>query len=43
VSLDDHPILKEYADVLPSEILGMPPKRDIDFRIDLVPRAKPIS
>ena len=29
--------------MFPSEILGMPPKRDIDFCIDLVPGAEPIS
>ena len=39
----DHPILQEYVDVFPSEIPGMPPKRDIDFRIDLVLGAEPIS
>jgi hypothetical protein len=39
----DHPILQEYMDVFPSEIPGMPPQRDIDFRIDLVPGAEPIS
>ncbi|MDF3680789.1 hypothetical protein P3S38_27810 [Enterobacter hormaechei] len=34
VTLDDHPLLREYADVFPDEIPGMPPQRDIDFRID---------
>lgn len=39
----DHPILQECADVFQSEILGMPPKRDIDFSIELTPGAEPIS
>ena len=39
----DHPILQEYIDVFPSEISGMPLKHDIDFCIDLVPGAEPIS
>ena len=25
VTLDDHPLLREYADVFPDEILSMPP------------------
>ena len=39
----DHPILQEYVDVFPSEIIGMPLKRDIDFDIDLIPGVEPIS
>ena len=39
----DHPILQENADVFPSEIPGMPPKREIDFSIDLTPGTEPIS
>ena len=39
----DHPILYEYANFFLSEILGMPPKRDIDFSIDLTLGAEPIS
>lgn len=42
-SIDDHPILKEFSDVFPSELPGMPPRREIDFHIDLVPGAEPIS
>ena len=43
VTLDDHPVLREYADVFLDEIPGMPPQCDIDFWIDLVPQAEPIS
>ncbi|KAH9306800.1 hypothetical protein KI387_011204, partial [Taxus chinensis] len=42
-SLDDHPILKEYVDVFLGELLGLPPPCEIDFHIDLVLRAEPIS
>ena len=35
VTLDDHPLLHEYANMFPDEIPGMPSQRDIDFRIDL--------
>ena len=38
----DHPILQEYVDIFPSDILGMPSKRDIDFSIDLTLGAEPI-
>ena len=43
VILDDHPLLHVYADVFPNEIPGMLPQRDIDFWIDLVLGAEPIS
>ena len=36
-------MLQEFKDVFPDEILGLPPKRDIDFRIDLLPGAAPMS
>ena len=35
--------LQEFKNVFPDEILGPPPKRDIDFTIDLVPGATPVS
>ena len=43
VTLDDHPLLHEYADVFPDEIPSIPPQHDIDFWIDLVLGVKPIS
>jgi hypothetical protein len=41
-SLEDFPLLQEFEDVF-QEILGLPPKREIDVYIDLVPRASPVS
>ena len=40
--LKDYPILQEFGDVFPNEISGLPPKREIDFTIDLVPGAAPV-
>jgi hypothetical protein len=42
-SPDDHPILREYRDVFPEEILGLPSRRDIDFSIELAPGAVLVS
>ena len=36
-------MLQEFKDVFPDEIPGLPPKRDIDFTIGLVPGAAPVS
>jgi len=36
-------VLQEFRDVFPDEISGLPPKRGIDFTIELVPRAAPVS
>ena len=37
------PIVCEYADVFPEDLPGLPPIRDIEFRIDLAPGTMPIS
>jgi hypothetical protein len=31
------PVVNEFLDVFPEELLGMPPDRDIEFVIDLKP------
>ena len=41
--LEDYQVLQEFKDVFPDEILGLPPKRDIDFTIELVPGVAPMS
>jgi hypothetical protein len=41
-NLEDYAILKEFEDVF-REVLGLPPKRDIDFSINLMPGVAPVS
>ena len=36
-------VLREFSDVFPEEIPGLPPKRELDFTIEMVPRAVPVS
>jgi hypothetical protein len=36
-------VVKEFADVFPEELPGMPPERELDFTIDLKPGTKPIA
>ncbi|KAL8115194.1 hypothetical protein AgCh_021867 [Apium graveolens] len=42
-TLDEIPIEREYHDVFPEEFPGLPPDREIEFSIDLIPRAEPVS
>jgi hypothetical protein len=42
-NLEDHPILREYRDVFPEEVPGLPPRRDIDFLIEFAPGEVPMS
>lgn len=37
------PTVCDYPDVFPDELPGMPPERDIQFCIDLIPGTQPIS
>jgi hypothetical protein len=41
-SIEDHPVLMDFEDVF-WEIPGLPPKRDINFSIDLVLGSSPVS
>ena len=41
--LEDYQVLQEFKDVFLYEIPGLPPKRDIDFTIELVPGAALVS
>jgi hypothetical protein len=42
-SIEDVQVVREYPDVFPEELPGMPPDRDIEFVIDLVPGTSPIA
>ncbi|XP_014490298.1 uncharacterized protein LOC106753030 [Vigna radiata var. radiata] len=37
------PVVEEYVDVFPEEVPGLPPSREVEFAIDLMPGAGPIS
>ncbi|KAA0054872.1 gag protease polyprotein [Cucumis melo var. makuwa] len=43
VSLSSEPVVREYPDVFPNELPGLPPPREIDFAIELEPDTAPIS
>ena len=43
IRLEEFHELQEFRDVFPDEILGLRPKRDIDFTIELVPGATLVS
>ena len=36
-------VVCEYEDVFSEELSGLPPQRDVDFRIELYPGTSPIS
>jgi hypothetical protein len=42
-SLDEIRVVQDYPDVFPKELPGMPPNRDIEFIIELLPGTPPIS
>jgi hypothetical protein len=35
-------VVEEFIDVFPEELPGMPPEREVEFYIDLIPRTAPI-
>jgi hypothetical protein len=41
--LEDHPMLREYRDVFLEKVPSLPPRRDIDFSIELARGAVPVS
>ena len=42
-SIDQVPIVNEFQDVFSEKLLGLPPNREIEFEIDLVPGTQSIS
>ena len=41
-SLENIPVIQDFVDVFPESILGLPPRRDIDFTIELMPGVAPV-
>nr|GEX13128.1 DNA/RNA polymerases superfamily protein [Tanacetum cinerariifolium] len=42
-SLETHPIVQDFSDVFPEELLGIPPEREVEFGIKLILGTQPIS
>jgi hypothetical protein len=42
-TVHDVPVVRDYPDVFPKELPGMPPYRDVEFTIDLLPGIGPIA
>ncbi|XP_042449022.1 uncharacterized protein LOC122033943 [Zingiber officinale] len=41
--ISDIPIVREYPDVFPEELPSLPPKRQVEFMIELIPGTTPVS
>jgi hypothetical protein len=42
-SIEEVLVVREYPDVFHEELLGMPPDRDLEFIIDLIPKTTPVT
>ncbi|XP_071928109.1 uncharacterized protein [Coffea arabica] len=43
LKIEDVPVVSEYPDVFPDELVNLPPEREIEFEINLLPGVSPIS
>nr|GEZ85481.1 reverse transcriptase domain-containing protein [Tanacetum cinerariifolium] len=41
--LENIPVVREFPDVFPEELPGLPLVRQVEFQIDLIPRAAPVA
>ena len=41
--VDKIPVVREFSNVFLDDIAGLPPGREVEFTIDLIPRIEPIS
>jgi hypothetical protein len=43
LTVEEVPVVREYPDVFPDDLPGLPPDREIEFAIELVPGTAPIA
>nr|GFA42243.1 hypothetical protein [Tanacetum cinerariifolium] len=41
--IEDVPVIRDFPEVFPGDLPGLPPPRQVKFRIDLVPSAAPVA
>nr|GFC69317.1 putative reverse transcriptase domain-containing protein [Tanacetum cinerariifolium] len=40
--LEDVPIVRDFYELFPKDLPGLPPTRQVEFQIDLIPGAAPV-
>ncbi|GJY34636.1 putative reverse transcriptase domain-containing protein [Tanacetum coccineum] len=41
--IEDVPVVREFSEVFPEELPGLPPTCQVEFQIELIPRAAPVA
>nr|GFB09314.1 putative reverse transcriptase domain-containing protein [Tanacetum cinerariifolium] len=41
--VEDVPVIRDFPEVFPDDLPGLPPPRQVEFRIDLIPGATPVA
>nr|GFB99031.1 putative reverse transcriptase domain-containing protein [Tanacetum cinerariifolium] len=41
--VEDVPVIRDFPEVFPKDLPGLPPPRQVEFRIDLIPGATPMA
>nr|GFC48103.1 putative reverse transcriptase domain-containing protein [Tanacetum cinerariifolium] len=41
--VEDVPVICDFPKVFPEDLPGLPPPRQVEFRIDLIPGATPVA
>ena len=42
-SVNEVSVVREFSDVFPDDLPGIPPERQVEFKIDLIPGAAPVA
>ncbi|GJT84749.1 hypothetical protein Tco_1066466 [Tanacetum coccineum] len=43
LKVGDISVVRDFVDVFPEDLSGLPPQRQVEFRIDLIPGATPVA
>ncbi|GKB72241.1 putative reverse transcriptase domain-containing protein [Tanacetum coccineum] len=41
--IEDVPVVRDFSEVFPEDLLGLPPTRQVEFHIELIPGAAPVA
>ncbi|GKG12278.1 hypothetical protein Tco_0346515 [Tanacetum coccineum] len=43
LKIEDIPVVRDFPGVFPKDLSGLPPSREVEFHIDLIPGAMPVA